>query len=63
MGEFELVFVHMAYILCPAYQALDNASLHSGVVVGLKVEVVVCVCLLDNGCEGVAALSLHWDVQ
>ena len=48
VGELGPVLDHMAQFLCPAFQALDNASLYSGVVVGLKFEVVVCVCLLPE---------------
>ena len=41
-----LALGHMSHFLCPAFQALGNASVHSGVVMRLKVEVVVCVHLL-----------------
>ena len=38
----------MTNFLSPASEALDDASLHSGVVVGLKAEIVVGMCLLSE---------------
>ena len=54
----------MTNFLSPASEALDDASLHSGVVVGLKVEIVVGMCLLsEHRSEDGGALSFHHNIQ
>ena len=50
--------------LSPASEALDNTSVHSEMVVGLKVEIEVSVCLLsEHRSEDSGALSLHLNIQ
>ena len=54
----------MTNFLSPASEALDDASLHSGMVVGLKVEIVVRMCLRsEHRSEDGGALSLHQNIQ
>ena len=54
----------MTNFLSPASEALDDASLHSGMEVGLKVEIVVRMCLhSEHRSEDGGALSLHQNIQ
>ena len=60
VGEFRTALCYMAHFLHPALQALYDASFHSMGMVGLKVGIVVCMCLLpEHRCEDVGALVLH----
>ena len=54
----------MTSLFSSALETLDDASPPSGVVMGLKVEIVVGMCLLSgHGSEDSGGLSLHQNIQ
>ena len=54
----------MTHFLSPAFEGLEDTSLHSGMVVGLKADIVVGVCLLpEHKHEDSGGLSLHQDIK
>ena len=54
----------MTHFLSPAFEGLEDTSLHSGMVVGLKADIVVGVGLLPgHKHEDSGALSLHQDIK
>ena len=54
----------MTHFLSPAFEALEDTSLHSGMVVGLKADIVVGVGLLPgHKHEDSGTLSLHQDIK